>query len=69
VEAQTLAADVEVLGEQIQPAVDRLVGLVRRTSGDERDTARTHLLDLLSVLDPEDPRVLAGRRALANALF
>jgi putative thioredoxin len=67
--AQTLAADVEVLGEQIQPAIDRLVALVRRTAGDERDAARTHLLELLSVLDPEDPRVLAGRRSLANALF
>src|SRR3954467_13678500 len=69
VAAQVLAADVEVLGEQIQPAIDRLVALVRRTVDDDRDRARTHLLDLLSVLDPEDPRVLAGRRALANALF
>ena len=69
VAAQVLAADVEVLSEQIQPAIDRLVALVRRTSDEDRDRARTHLLDLLSVLDPEDPRVLAGRRALANALF
>jgi putative thioredoxin len=69
VAAQTAAADVEVLGEQIQPAIDRLVGLVRRTSGDDRDAARTHLLELFSVLDPEDERVLAGRRSLANALF
>jgi putative thioredoxin len=69
VSAQLLAADVEVLSEQIQPAIDRLVALVRRTADDDRDRARTHLLDLLSVLDPEDPRVLAGRRALANALF
>jgi len=66
---QTLAADVEVLGEQIQPAIDRLVALVRRTTEEDRDAARTHLLMLLSVLDPEDPRVIAGRRALANALF
>lgn len=69
VAAQTLAADVEVLAEQIQPAIDRLVALVRRTTEGDRDAARTHLLTLLSVLDPEDPRVLAGRRALANALF
>lgn len=69
VDAQTLAADLEVLGEQIQPAIDRLVALVRRTSAEDRERARTHLLDLLSVLDPEDARVLAGRRALANALF
>ncbi|HWH29685.1 MAG TPA: tetratricopeptide repeat protein [Mycobacteriales bacterium] len=67
--AQTAAADVEVLTERIEAAVDRLVGLVRRTSGDERDAARVHLLGLLDALDPADPRVVSGRRALANALF
>ncbi len=69
VAAQTAAADVEVLSERIDAAIDRLVGLVRRTSGDERDAARMHLVGLFEVLDPEDPRVAAGRRALANALF
>lgn len=69
VAAQTAAADVEVLGEQIDAAVERLVGLVRRTAGDERDAVRVHLLGLLDALDPQDPRVLAGRRLLANALF
>jgi putative thioredoxin len=69
VAAQTAAADVEILTEQIEPAIARLVDLVRRTSGDERDTVRLHLLGLLDALDPEDPRVLAGRRSLANALF
>ena len=69
VAAQTAAADVEVLSEQLEAAVARLVALVRRTSGDERETARTHLLSLLSALDPQDPRVVAGRRALAGALF
>ena len=67
--AQTAAADVEILSEQIQPAIDRLVGLVRRTAGDERDAVRVHLLGLLDALDPQDARVLAGRRSLANALF
>jgi thioredoxin-like negative regulator of GroEL len=28
-----------------------------------------HLLGLLDALDPQDPRVVAGRRSLANALF
>lgn len=69
VAAQTAAADVEVLSEQLEAAVARLVALVRRTSGEDRDTARTHLLGLLSALDPQDPRVVAGRRALAGALF
>jgi putative thioredoxin len=69
VAAQTAAADVEVLSERIQEAIDRLLNLVRRTAGDERDQARVHLLELFSVLDPEDERVVAGRRALANALY
>lgn len=69
VAAQTAAADVEVLSERIDAAIERLIGLVRRTSGDERDNARTHLVSLFEVLDPDDPRVVAGRRALANALF
>ncbi|MBK5306798.1 MAG: tetratricopeptide repeat protein [Frankiaceae bacterium] len=69
VAAQTAAADVEILSEQIEPAIERLVGLVRRTTEDERDAVRVHLLGLLDALDPQDPRVLAGRRSLANALF
>jgi putative thioredoxin len=69
VAAQTAAADIEILSEQIEPAITRLVDLVRRTSGDERDAVRVHLLGLLDALDPEDPRVLTGRRSLANALF
>ena len=69
VAAQTAAADVEVLSAEIQPAIDRLLALVRRTAGDDRDTARNHLLGLFDVLDPEDERILTGRRSLANALY
>ena len=69
VAAQTAAADVEVLSEQIQPAIDRLIAFVRRTTGDDRDTARAHLLGLFSVLDPEDERIVTGRRSLSNALY
>jgi putative thioredoxin len=69
VAAQLAAADVEVLTEQIQPAIDRLVGFVRRSAGDDRDRVRLHLLELFSVLDPEDERIVTGRRALTNALY
>jgi putative thioredoxin len=69
VSAQTAAADVEVLSEQLEQAISRLVALVRRTAGEERDAARLHLLSLLDALDPADPRVVAGRRSLASALF
>jgi len=43
--------------------------LVRRTDGDDRTRARDRMVELFAVLDPADPRVTAGRRALANALF
>jgi len=69
VAAQTAAADVEVLSERLDDAIARLVTLVRGTAAEDRDAARMHLLGLLDALDPADPRVVAGRRALANALF
>ena len=69
VAAQTAAADVEVLTERIDDAIARLVELVRRSSGDDRDTARRHLLSLFDALDPDDPRIVTGRRSLSNALF
>jgi putative thioredoxin len=67
--AQRLAADIEVLSGQAPEAYDRLVSLVRRTSGDERDEVRKHLLSLFSVAGPDDPAVSTARRALARALF
>ena len=69
VDAQLLAADLDVLGGHVDDAFDRLVGLVRRTTGDDRDRVRLHLIDLFAVVGNEDPRVLRGRRDLASALF
>ena len=63
------AADLELLGGDAAAAFRRLVDLVRRTDGDERDAARAHLLELLDLVGNEVPEVLAARRALANALF
>ncbi len=69
VAAQAAVADLDMLGGHVEDAVDRLVQLVRRTSGDERDAARAHLVGLFAVLDADDPRLAVGRRALSNALF
>ena len=52
-----------------QQAVDALLDTVRTTSGTERDDAREQLLSLLADCRPDDPAVLAARRALANALY
>jgi putative thioredoxin len=67
--AQTLAADVEVLSGHAAAAYQRLVDLVRRVAGDEKEAVRKHLLSLFTVAGPEDPAVAVARRALASALF
>lgn len=69
VDAQTLVADLDLLGGHVEDAFTRLVDAVRRTSGDERDRARQHLLDLFAAVGGDDPRVLRARQALASALF
>jgi putative thioredoxin len=69
VAAQTLAADVEILSGQAEDAYRRLVDLVRRTSGAEREAVRQHLVSLFKVAGPDDPAVATARRQLANALF
>ncbi|SDQ74022.1 tetratricopeptide repeat protein [Quadrisphaera sp. DSM 44207] len=69
VDAQLLVADLDVLGGHVEDAISRLVDLVRVTAGDERERVRQHLLGLFEVVGAGDPRVAAGRRALAGALF
>lgn len=69
VAAQTLVADLDLLGGHVEDAFNRLIDLVRRTAGAERDQARLHLLDLFAAVGNEDPRVLKGRQGLASALF
>ena len=69
IEAAFAAADVQILNQDVQGAFDRLVALVRRTSGDERTLVRTRLIELFELFDPADPDVITGRRNLANALY
>lgn len=69
VDAQTLVADLDMLGGHVDDSFDRLVDLVRRTAGDDRDRAREHLLGLFGAVGNDDPRVLRGRQKLASALF
>lgn len=68
VPAQLQAADVEALGGQWTACFDRLIALVRSTSGEERERIRGRLLDFFT-LAGDDPAVAPARIALANALF
>jgi putative thioredoxin len=69
VAAQTLVADLDLLGGHVEDAFNRLTALVARTAGDDRAKAREHLLGLFAAVGNEDPRVLRGRQNLASALF
>lgn len=69
VDAQVLVADLDLLGGHVDDAFQRLLDLVRRASGEERDRARVHLIQLFAVVGNDDPRVLKARQNLASALF
>lgn len=69
IETAFAAADVEILQQNVGAAFDRLIGLIKRTSGDDRAKVRTRLVELFDLFDPAEPEVIAGRRKLANALY
>ncbi len=69
IEAQLLVADLDVSGGHVDDAFERLIELIRRTPGDDRERIRQRLLELFTVVGVTDPRVAAARRSLATALF
>ena len=69
VEAQARVADIDIATGRIEEAFNRLLGVVRRTSGPERDQARVHLVGLFELLPPNDPQVKKARSALSALLF
>ena len=69
VAAQLGAADLEMVGDDADAALERLLGLLVRVGGDERDQIRLRLVDYFDLLGPDDPRVPPARRQMARALF
>jgi putative thioredoxin len=69
VEAQSQVADIELAMGRIEEAFDRLLGTIRRTSGDDRDRARRHLISLFEIFPPRDSRVAKARSTLSTLLF
>ena len=69
VAAQAKVADIDIASGRIEEAFNRLLGVVRRTSGGERDQARVHLVSLFELLPPNDPQVKKARSALSALLF
>jgi thioredoxin len=69
VQAQIRVADIDMATGRIEEALDRLLGVVRRTSGEDREQARAHLVGLFDLLPPRDPRVTKARSTLSALLF
>jgi thioredoxin len=69
VEAQARVADIEVATGRPEDGFDRLLGAMRRSTGEDRDAARAHLVRLFEVFPPGDPRVAKARARLSSLLF
>jgi putative thioredoxin len=69
VQAQALVADLDLIGGHVEDAFARLIDLVRRSAGDERDAARKHLIEMFALVGDDDNRVKKARQLLASALF
>jgi putative thioredoxin len=69
VAAQLRVADFEMAGGDAEKAFDRILAVIKRTSGADRNTARLHLLDLFEVLSPDDERLKKARTQLTLLLF
>jgi putative thioredoxin len=68
-EKQIRAADCEMMAGNVEDAFNRLLQVVRSSSGEGQARAKTHLLDLFLLVEPADARLVKARSALANALF
>lgn len=63
------AADAEIVAGNPEGAFDRLIAVLTRTAGKEKDLVKARLIELFGLFDPTDPRVLSARRKMASALY
>lgn len=69
VDAQLVAADVQIADSDVDGAFRRLLEAVRRSAGADRERARTRLVELFGIVGTDDPRVTTARRDLSRALY
>src|SRR5262249_56577206 len=55
VDAQSEVADLDLANGRVDDAFDRLLGVIRRTSGEDRDQARLHPIGPVDIFPPRDP--------------
>lgn len=63
------AADLQLLSGQAEAAYDRLIALVAKNFGDDRERVRKRLVELFTVAGVDDPAVAKARRKLSAVLF
>ncbi|MDT4893120.1 MAG: putative thioredoxin [Pseudonocardiales bacterium] len=69
IDAQLAAADLAMAGGDAGGALQRLLGTLGGTTGDDRDRVRARLLQYFDLLGSDDPRVAPARREMARVLF
>jgi putative thioredoxin len=69
IDAQLKVADLDLRSGRATEAFDRLLGVVRRTSGEDREKARAHLVGLFDIFPPRDQQVSKARATLSSLLF
>jgi len=69
VDAQCRVADIDLALGRIEDGFDRLLGVIRRTTGEERNRARVHLVSLFDVFPSREPQVARARAKLSSLLF
>jgi putative thioredoxin len=69
VPAQLAAADVAMVADRVEAALRRLLDLIARVVGADRDAVRERLVEYFELLGPEDSRVDPARREMTRALF
>jgi putative thioredoxin len=67
--AQVRVADIELAMGRIDASFARLLDTIRRTTGEDREIARKHLISLFEIFPPRDPRVAKARSQLSSLLF
>jgi len=67
--SQLMCADIEIATGNNEAAFTRLLNAIRSFSGDEKEKAKLHLIQLFNLVNPSDPSLLKARNELASLLF
>ena len=67
--SQLKCADIEIATGNNEAAFTRLLNVIRSFSGDEKEKAKLHLIQLFNLVNPSDPSLLKARNELASLLF